>query len=238
MSTIKRLEGRIAFVTGASRGMGAAIAKRYAQEGAHVILTAKSQAALEEVDDEIRAGGGQATLLPMDLTDFDKIDLTGAAIFERFGKLDILVGNAGFLGDMTPISHLEPRIWDKVIGTNLTANYRLLRSMDPLLKLSEAGRAIFLSSGTTKGPRAYWSAYAVSKMALEHMVQIYAAENAKTKIRANLIDPGKTRTRMRELAYPGEDPMTLKMPEEKTDAFVEMAEASYDKQGVVVRLEK
>ena len=233
-----RLEGRIALVTGASRGIGAAVAKRYAKEGANVIMVAKTQAALEDVDDEIRAEGGKATLLPMDLTDYDKIDLMGASIYERFGKLDILVGNAGFLGDMTPITHLDPKIWDKVMGINLTANYRLIRSMDPLLKLSDAGRAIFLSSGTTKGARAYWAAYAVSKMALEHMVQIYAAENGKTNIRANLIDPGATRTRMRELAYPGEDPNSLKTPEEKTDMFVEMAEPAYDKQGIIVRLGK
>ncbi|MCW9036034.1 MAG: SDR family NAD(P)-dependent oxidoreductase [Rhodospirillales bacterium] len=238
MSNAGRLAGRIALVTGASRGIGAAVAKRYAKEGAQVILTAKTQAALEEVDDEIQAAGGKATILPMDLTDFDKIDLTGAAIFERFGRLDILVGNAGFIGDLTPIAHLEPRIWDMVIGTNLTANYRLLRSMDPLLKISEAGRAIFLSSGTTKGARAYWSAYAVSKMALEHMVQIYAEENAKTNIKANLIDPGATRTRMREIAYPGEDPMTLKTPEDTTETFVELAEVSCKKQGEVIRLGK
>lgn len=148
-----RLAGRIALITGASRGIGAEVAKRFAREGATVVLVAKTQAALEEVDDAIRAEGlPGAVLLPMDLTDFNKIDQMGAALYERFGKLDILVGNAGVLGDLTPLAHLDPKIWDKVIGTNLTANWRLIRSMDPLLRASDAGRAIFLTSGTTKAP--------------------------------------------------------------------------------------
>ncbi len=231
----KALEGRIAVITGASRGIGRAIALRYAAEGAHVILIARTIAALEEVDDEIQALGGKATLVPMNLRDFDKIDQMGQALYDRFGKIDILVGNAGFLGDLTPMSHLKVKMWNEVMDTNVTANFRLIRSMEPLLKQSDAGRAIFLSSGTTKAPRAYWAAYAVSKAALENMVQTWSMELNKTNIKANLIDPGATRTRMRAQAYPGENPESLKSPEVLTDLFVELALPTCNKQGEVVR---
>jgi NAD(P)-dependent dehydrogenase (short-subunit alcohol dehydrogenase family) len=233
----KALEGRIAVITGASRGIGRAVALRYAAEGAHVILIARTIAALEEVDDEIQALGGKATLVPMNLRDFDKIDQMGQALYDRFGKIDILVGNAGFLGDLTPMSHLKVKMWNEVMDTNVTANFRLIRSMEPLLKQSDAGRAIFLSSGTTKKPRAYWAAYAVSKAALENMVQTWSMELNKTNIKANLIDPGATRTRMRAQAYPGENPESLKSPEVLTDLFVELALPTCDKQGEVVRYE-
>jgi NAD(P)-dependent dehydrogenase (short-subunit alcohol dehydrogenase family) len=231
----KALEGKIALITGASRGIGRAIALRYAKEGAHVILVARTIAALEEIDDEIQAMGGQATLVPMNLREFDKIDQMGQALYDRFGKLDILVGNAGVLGDMTPMAHLKVKMWNEVMDVNVTANWRLIRSMEPLLKLSDAGRAIFLSSGTTKAPRPFWAAYAVSKAALENMVQTWAMEIGKTNIKANLIDPGATRTRMRAQAYPGEDPMSLKDPEVLTDLFVELALATCERQGEVVR---
>ena len=231
----KALEGKIALITGASRGIGRAVALRYAAEGAHVILVARTIASLEEVDDEIQALGGQATLVPMNLREFDKIDQMGQALHDRFGKLDILVGNAGVLGDMTPMSHLKVKMWNEVMDVNITANWRLIRSMEPLLKLSDAGRAIFLSSGTTKAPRPFWAAYAVSKAALENMVQTWSEEIHKTNIKANLIDPGATRTRMRAQAYPGEDPMDLKTPEELTDLFLELALPSCEKQGEVVR---
>lgn len=233
----KALEGRIAVITGASRGIGRAVALRYASEGAHVILIARTIAALEEVDDEIQALGGKATLVPMNLREFDKIDQMGQALYDRFGKIDILVGNAGFLGDLTPMSHLKVKMWNEVMDTNVTANFRLIRSMEPLLKQSDAGRAIFLSSGTTKKPRAYWAAYAVSKAALENMVQTWSMELNKTNIKANLIDPGATRTRMRAQAYPGENPDSLKSPEVLTDLFVELALPTCDKQGEVVRYE-
>ncbi|WP_417830923.1 SDR family NAD(P)-dependent oxidoreductase [Terasakiella sp.] len=233
----KALEGRIAVITGASRGIGRAVALRYAAEGAHVILIARTIAALEEVDDEIQALGGKATLVPMNLREFDKIDQMGQALYDRFGKIDILVGNAGFLGDLTPMSHLKVKMWNEVMDTNVTANFRLIRSMEPLLKQSDAGRAIFLSSGTTKKPRAYWAAYAVSKAALENMVQTWSMELNKTNIKANLIDPGATRTRMRAQAYPGENPDSLKSPEVLTDLFVELALPTCDKQGEVVRYE-
>lgn len=232
---VKALEGRIALITGASRGIGRAVALRFAKEGAHVILVARTIAALEEVDDEIQAIGGQATLVPMNLREFDKIDQMGQALYDRFGKIDILVGNAGVLGDLTPLSHLKVKMWNEVMDVNVTANWRLIRSMEPLLKQSDAGRAIFVSSGTTKGPRAYWAAYAVSKAALENMAQTWAMELGKTNVKVNLLDPGATRTRMRAQAYPGEDPQTLKDPDALTDLFVELASAACDKQGEVVR---
>lgn len=231
----KPLEGKIALITGASRGIGRAVALRYAKEGAHVILIARTIAALEEVDDEIQAFGGQATLVPMNLREFDKIDQMGQALYDRFGKIDILVGNAGVLGDLTPMAHLKIKMWNEVMDVNVTANWRLIRSMEPLLKQSDAGRAIFLSSGTTKEPRAFWAAYAVSKAALENMIQTWSMEIRKTNIKANLIDPGATRTRLRAQAYPGENPMDLKEPEDLTDLFLELALPTCEKQGEVVR---
>lgn len=234
----KQLEGRVALITGASRGIGRAVAIRYAQEGAHVILISKSAAALEEVDDEIKAVGGSATLVPMNLRHFDKIDQMGQALYDRFGKIDIVVGNAGVLGTLTPMAQMKVKTFDEVMDVNVTANWRLIRSMEPLLRQSDAGRAIFLTSGTTKGPRAFWAAYAVSKAALENMVQTWAMELGKTKIKANLIDPAATRTKMRAAAYPGEDPETVKDPEALTDLFVELALPSCEKQGEVIRFAK
>lgn len=228
-----RLAGRIALITGASRGIGRAVALRYAREGAQVILVARTQAALEEVDDEIRGLGGKASLVPTDLSDFATIDRMGAAVYERWGRLDVLVGNAGVLGVLSPLPHIPPETWDQVIGVNLTANWRLIRSFDPLLRASSAGRAIFVTSGVSSG-RAYWGAYAVSKGALETMVATYAQEIAKTSIRVNLINPGPTRTRMRAQAYPGEDPSTLKPPEAVTEAFVALAEPAWTRNGEVI----
>jgi len=222
---------RIALITGASRGIGAAVAKRFAAEGAHVILVARNSKGLEEVDDEIRATGGTATLVPLDLMEFPKIDILAAQIAERFGKLDILVGNAGLLGELSPLTHTCIEDWDKVMALNVTANFHLLRCFDELLKASDAGRAMFVSSGVTKRAAAYWGAYAVSKSALEAMVNIYAAENAKTSVKANLIDPGAVATRMRAKAFPGEDPMTLPAPEDITDIFVKLARADFMETG-------
>ncbi|HEV8391341.1 MAG TPA: SDR family NAD(P)-dependent oxidoreductase [Dongiaceae bacterium] len=230
------LAGRIALVTGASRGIGRAVARRYAEEGADLILTARTVGALEELDDEIRAINGKTSLLvPMDLRNFDTIDQLGAGLYERYGKLDVLVANAGILGQMSPLTHTEPKTWQEVIDVNLTANWRLIRSLDPLLRQSSAGRAIFVSSGVARGPRAYWGAYAVSKAALEMLVGIYAQENLQTNVRANLIDPGRTRTRMRATAYPGEDPNTLRTPEEITEPFVRLARTDYTGNGEVVK---
>ncbi|MHA1537724.1 MAG: SDR family NAD(P)-dependent oxidoreductase [Alphaproteobacteria bacterium] len=236
MAGKRRLEGRIALVTGASRGIGAAVAKRFAEEGAHLILTARTQGGLEEVDDAIRASGNSegATLLAMDLLDFDAIDRMGQAIHERFGHLDILVGNAGVLGTLSPLGHIEPKDWDEVLAVNLTANWRLIRSCDPLLQASQAGRAIFVTSGVARHAVPFWGGYAVSKAALEMLVRIYAAENAKTNVRANILDPGAARTAMRAKAMPGEDPGTLPTPESITGAFVDLAEARCTKNGEIV----
>ena len=220
-----RLKGRIALVTGASRGIGAAIAIRFAQEGAHLILSARTSGALEEIDDKIQKITGEpATLVPMDLTEFDAIDKLGAAIFERFKRLDILVGNAGQLGNLSPLGHIDPKVWDRVMSINVTANWRLIRSMDPLLRASKAGRAVFVSSTVGQKARAYWGVYAVSKAALEMTALIYAAEMDNTSVRVNLINPGATRTNMRAQAFPGEDPSSLKSPEEITDLFVKLSE--------------
>lgn len=217
----KRLEGSIALVTGASRGIGAAIAKAYAKEGAHVILTARTISGLEEVNDTIVREGGQATIVPLDLRDFNKIDELGGIIAERFGRLDILVGNAGMLGILSPIPHIAPDVWEKTFAVNVTANYRLIRSFDPLLRLSKAGRAVFVTSGVTHGASPFWGVYASSKAALNQMVLAYAAEVEKTNIRVNVIDPGVVRTRMRAEAMPGEDPMRLPLPEVLADTFIQ-----------------
>lgn len=229
-----RLAGRIALVTGASRGIGAAVAKRYAAEGAHVVLAARTVGGLEETDDAIRAAGGSATLVPLDLAEAVKIDELGARLYERFGKLDVLVGNAGTIGVLTPLTHMDPPVWEKVIGVNLTANWRLLRSMDPLLRRSDAGRAIFVTSGAARGVFPFWGAYAVSKAALEMLVRTYAAEVAEFGVKANAVDPGVIRTAMRAQAFPGEDPMRLPPPEAITDIFVSLAEPSCRRNGQIV----
>lgn len=230
-----RLAGRIAVVTGASRGIGAAVAKRFAAEGAQLILIARTVGALEELDDAIRAAGGsQPVLVPHDLRDFDGLDRLGASLNERYGKLDILVGNAGTLGPLTPVSHIPPDAWQEVMEVNVTANYRLIRSLDPLLRLSDAGRAVFVTSGAASGRTAYWGPYAVSKAALEALVRSYAAEITKTRVRANLLSPGIVRTAMRAAAFPGEDPMSLPAPEDICDLFVELASPECTRNGEVV----
>ncbi len=222
-----RLQGRIALITGASRGIGAAVAEAFAREGAQLILTARTQGGLEEVDDRIRAAGHPPpTLVPLDLAEFSAIDQLGAAIFARFKRLDVLVANAGILGPLTPVSHIEPEDWDRVMATNLTACYRLIRSTEPLLRLSPAGRAIFVTSGAADGRHAYWGPYAVSKGGLEVMVRTWAEEIASTTMRANLINPGGTRTAMRAEAFPGEDPKTLPTAAQVAEAFIPLAEAS------------
>ncbi|SDH26132.1 SDR family NAD(P)-dependent oxidoreductase [Roseospirillum parvum] len=230
------MDGRVALVTGASRGIGRAVARRYAEEGAHVIALARSQAGLEELDDEVRAAGLPGlTLIVEDLTKLDAIDRIAVAIYERFKKLDVLVANAGLIGELAPMHQIDPAEWEKVLTVNLTANFRLLRGFDPLLRASEAGRAIYVSSGAAQGIRPYWGPYAVSKAGLEMMVRSYAAEVEKvTNIRANLLDPGATRTKMRQIAYPGEHPDTLKPPEALADLFVEMSRPAFTKSGELV----
>ena len=230
-----RLQGRISVITGASRGLGAAIAKRFAGEGSHVVLVARTVGGLEEVDDAIRAAGGAATLVPLDLTEFDRIDEMGAALARRFGRIDVLVGNAGILGTLSPMGHIETQVWDRVIAVNLTANWRLIRSFDPLLRASDSGRAIFVTSGAAGGAHPYWGAYAVSKAALEAMVKTWAGEVTKTPVKVNLVDPGALRTSMRAEAYPGEDPETVRPAGEITDTFVELAEAASTRHGEIVQ---
>jgi NAD(P)-dependent dehydrogenase (short-subunit alcohol dehydrogenase family) len=232
-----RLAGRVALITGASRGIGRAVAVQFAREGAHSILVGRTQAALEEADDEIRRLGDQASLVVADLQDFAVIDRMGAAVYERWGRLDVLVGNAGVLGILSPLGHIDPKTWDEVIAVNLTANWRLIRSFDPLLRASDAGRAIFVTSGVAGG-RAYWGAYAVSKGALETLARTYAHEVANGTVRVNLIDPGATRTRMRAEAYPGEDPQTRKPPDASAllEAFVSLAEPNCTRNGDIVSL--
>ncbi len=222
-----RLQGRVAVVTGASRGLGASIAMALAKEGAHIIATARTEGGLTDLDDQIRAIGGTATLVPVDIRDFEAIDRLGAAIFERWRKLDILIGNAGVLGKLTPMAHVEPKVWDEVMAVNVTANYRLIRSLDPLLRASDAGRAVFVTSGLAQKCWAYWGPYSISKAALEAMVKTYAAEIATTTARANCFSPGATRTKMRATAMPGEDPETLPRPEDVAAQIVTLCEPSF-----------
>ena len=222
MTEQSSLSGCVALVTGASRGIGRATALALGVAGAHVILVARSVDGLEEVDDQIKKGGGEATLVPLDLKDFDGLDRMGAAIFERWGKLDALVGNAGVLGLLTPIAHLQPNVWDELMAVNVTANLRLIRSCDPLLKRSDAARAVFVSSGAAQKSTPYWGGYAASKAALESLVLTYARECAGTNIQVNLFNPGATRTRMRAQAMPGEDPMSLPAPEDIAPQIVEL----------------
>ena len=228
-----RLSGRIALVTGASRGIGRAVALRFAEEGAHLILTARTVGGLEEVDDLVRERGGNATLVPMDLTEMDEIDRLGAAIHQRFGRLDVLVANAAMLGVLSPVGHIEPLVWDETIRLNLTSNYRIIRSLDPLLRLSEAGRAIFVTSGAARG-KAFWGAYAATKAGLDSLVKCYAKEIENTNIRVNLLSPGATRTGMRAAAFPGENPESLKVPESIAGLFLELAETACDRHGEIV----
>jgi len=230
----KPLSDRIALVTGASRGIGAATAIKLAELGAHVVITARTQGGLEEVDDAIREVGGTATLTPMDLTDFDNIDKLGAALFERYKKLDILIGNAGLLGTLGPMGHTDPKVWDQTMAVNVTANYRLIRSMDPLLRQSDAGRAIFLTSTAGQRVKGYWGVYAVSKAALEMMVKTYADEVKETNMGVNLFNPTGTRTGMRAEAFPGEDPMTIKTPDYVADQIVELAMPSFAANGETI----
>jgi NAD(P)-dependent dehydrogenase (short-subunit alcohol dehydrogenase family) len=230
----QRLKGKIALITGASRGIGAAVAKRFAQEGAQLILVARSSKGLEEVDDEVQKYGPPALLVPFDLADLPRIDDLAKSIAERFGRLDILIGNAGILGGLTPMTHIKPKIWHQVMTTNLHSNWHLLRAFEPLLIEAKEARLVFVTSGITTHPTPYWGAYAVSKSALEMMVKTYAAEVKHTAFRVNLLTPGTVRTDLRAEAMPGEDPMTLPPPEEYTEAFVCLAESSCPWHGEII----
>ena len=229
----KRLDGKIALVTGASRGLGASMALALAKEGAHIIAMARTQGGLTELDDAIRAVGGTATLVPADMKDCDAIDRLGAAIFERWKRLDILIGNAGILGKLTPMPHVEPKMWDDVMAVNVTANYRLIRSLDPLLRAADHGRAVFVTSGLANKCWAYWGPYSISKAALEAMVKTYAAETLQTNLKVNCFSPGATRTKMRATAMPGEDPETLPHPDAVAAEMIPMCLADFTDHGGV-----
>ena len=210
-----RLKDRIALITGASRGIGRATARLFAREGAHVLLLARTQKSLEAVDDEIKADGGKASLIPLDLEDGKTIDALGPSLYERFGRLDILIGNAGILGGLRPLTHISSKTWERVLAVNLTANWRLIRTLDPLLRRSDAGRVVFVTSSRAASQgRAYWAPYSVSKAALEALAKTYANETADSAVKVNLVDPGATATAMRAEAYPGEDQKTLQTPDE------------------------
>ena len=232
------LADRIALVTGASRGIGYATALALAHAGAHVVAVARTVGGLEELDDAIRAGGGSATLVPLDLKDYDGIDRLGRALLDRFGRLDVLVGNAGILGSLSPLGHVEAKAWDDVMAINVTANWRLIAAMDPLLKFSDAGRVVFLSSGVTALALAYWGPYAASKAALETLARTYAAETATTNVRVNVFTPGPVRTRMRAQAMPGEDPMTLVTPDKVAEKIIELCMPSMQETGKMYAYQK
>lgn len=227
-------KGRIALVTGASRGIGRAVAMALAKSGAHVVAVARTVGGLEDLDDDIKKEGGTATLVPLDLKDFAGIDRMAAAVHERWGRLDALFGNAGIMGAMTPLTHLSPKIWDDVMAINLTANWRLIRDFDPLLRQSDAGRVLMMSSAVARLNRPYWGPYAISKAALEMMIFTYAAECNGTQVKANAYNPGPTRTRMRAEAMPGEDPMTLPTPEDVTPLILGLLSPACTKNGELV----
>jgi NAD(P)-dependent dehydrogenase (short-subunit alcohol dehydrogenase family) len=227
----KPLASRIALVTGASRGIGYATAKALAKAGAHIVAVARTQGGLEELDDEIRNAGGSATLVPLNLTDFDGIARLGAALHERHGRLDILVGNAGVSGPSSPLGHIELKTFTDVMAINVSANFQLIRCMEPLLRQSDAGRAVFITSGAANKATAYLGPYAVSKAALETLARTWAQETASTRIRVNLFNPGPIRTRMRAGLFPGEDPMTLDTPEQAAEFIVPMCAPEWNETG-------
>ena len=234
MGGAKILDGRVALVTGASRGIGRAVALALAEAGAHVVALARTQGALEELDDAIKATGSAATLVPCDLEDFEALDRLGAALYERWGRLDAFIANAGMLGPLTPLAHLDPKQWDAVCAVNITANLRLIRSLDLLLRASDAGRVVMLTSGAAHKAdmKAYWGPYAISKGAVDTMVRTYAAETASlTPIRVMAVNPGPLRTRMRAQAMPGEDPSTLRTPDELAPKIVELCSPSWQRTG-------
>jgi NAD(P)-dependent dehydrogenase (short-subunit alcohol dehydrogenase family) len=229
------LSGRIALVTGASRGIGAAVAVELARRGAHVVITARTQGGLEETDDAVRAAGGRATLLPLDLLAEDGLEAIGPSLYQRFGKLDILVGNAGALGTLTPVPQITPRDWAEVVGVNVTATLRLLRGVAPLLLAATAGRAAFVTSAIVGRPTAYWGAYGATKAALHHLILSWAEETRTTRLRVNLFDPGVVATRLRAAAMPGEDPSGLRTPAQVAPALADLCGPAEQRHGAVVR---
>jgi NAD(P)-dependent dehydrogenase (short-subunit alcohol dehydrogenase family) len=224
---------RVALVTGASRGIGRAAALALARSGCHIIALARTVGGLEELDDAIKREGGSATLVPADLTDFPALDRLGAAIATRWLKLDVFIGNAGLLGPLAPLGHVDPAAWDRVMAVNVTANWRLLRAVDASLRAAPAGRVVLVSSGAATACRAYWGPYSVSKAALEALARTYAAETETTPIRVMLVNPGPLRTAMRAEAMPGEDPATLKTPQDLAPWFVKLSQPDWRETGKV-----
>lgn len=234
METGLDLRGKVVLVTGASRGIGYAASLEAARRGAHVIAVARTVGGLEELDDEIHELGSSSTLVPLDIKDGDAIDRLGAAIFERWGALDGLIANAGLLGTLSPLPHIAPDEFEKVMTVNVTANYRLLRSLDLLLRQSPAGRAVFVSSGAARDAKPYWGLYAASKAALEALVRSYAREIEQTSVRANLFSPGPVRTAMRAKAMPGEDPASLPSPASVAPQLIDMIAPAFQSNGILV----
>ena len=227
MSSELPLKDRVTLVTGASRGIGRSAALALAKAGAHVLAAARTVGALEELDDEIRSFGGACSLVPADLSDYDAIDRLGGVVYERWGRLDALAACAGVLGELAPTGHIAPKTWDKALALNLTANWRLIRAFDPLLKASPAGRALFVTCSAAQRQPAYWGCAAATKAGLEALVATYATESEKGAMGVNLMDPGPVRTRLRAQAMPGEDPSTLTDPDELGPLFVEMLGPDY-----------
>jgi NAD(P)-dependent dehydrogenase (short-subunit alcohol dehydrogenase family) len=230
------LDGRVALVTGASRGIGAAVAVELGGLGAQVVLIARTPGGLEETDDAIRAAGGSATLLPLDLREGEPLDAIGPTLYQRFGRLDILVHSAGVLGRLTPVAHIAPKDWNEVVAVNLSASWRLIRTCDPLLRLAPAGRAVFVTESRAREPRAYWGAMGATKAAMEHLVLTWAQEVATTNLRVNLLDPGPVASRMRYAAFPGEDQATLRTPKDVAPALAALCLPTEDRNGVLVRV--
>ncbi len=230
----KSLEGRVALVTGASRGLGYAAALALAEAGAHVIAAARTQGGLEDLDDAIRAAGGACTLVPLDLQSPDGIEKLAEAVEARWGKLDILVANAAVLGLITPAAQIPATVWNETLAVNLIAPARMIRAFDGLLRRSDAGRAVFVTSSVGQSPKGHWGAYGASKAGLDNLVKSWARELGETKVRANLLDPGRMRTRMRAKAMPGEDPQTLPTPEEITPALVALCDPAETRHGEIV----
>ncbi len=232
--TDKLLQGRVTLVTGASRGIGYASAIELAKAGSHIIATARTQGGLEDLDDAIRSAGGECTIVPMDLKHPDGIDQLGAAVYERWGRLDGLLANAGVLGEMAPVPHIAPKKFEEALAVNVTANFRLIRSFEPLLMASKSGRAVFMSSRASQSRKAFWGVYAASKSALDAMVMCWAQETEQSNLRVNLVNPGPVRTQMRAKAMPGEDPDVLPQPVDIAKRIVPLLAPEWKTHGEII----
>ena len=234
MSEQNDLSGCYALVSGASRGIGRSAALALAKAGAHVIAVARTTGALEELDDEIKAAGGSASLIATDITDREAMNQLGPALLSRFGRLDIFIANAGVLGELSPVADIDPKVWDNVLAVNLTAQWQMTQALDPLLRQSDAARVVYVSTSLPRRLKPFWGPYAASKAGLEALAGTYAQEIASTAIRVNILNPGATRTAMRAQAMPGEDPMTLPHPDEVAELLVEMSSPSFTENGALI----